>query len=90
MPATTDLDTLDVVTISVTGLPSFMTYDGASKELKIDRLEDELNTYIPISNYFVSVTLNDDQGGSTLYQIELNVLEAPNRDPEWAEPLLEK
>ena len=61
-----------------------MTYDGTSRELKIDNLEDELNYVIPISSYQVGVTLSDGAGGSNSYQLTLDVLEAPNRDPEWS------
>ena len=54
---------------------AFLTFDAISRELKIDDLEDELNTYIPINSYQVGVTLDDGNGGITTYQITLVVLE---------------
>ena len=65
----------------------FLTFDSVSKELKIDNLEDESNTYIPIASYVVDITLDDDHGGIVNYSITLDILEAPNREPEFATPL---
>ena len=90
LPATSDLDTQDIVseTVNIPAAASaFLTFDTASRELRIDNLEDELNDIIPIGSYQVDIALDDGNGGSASYQITLTVLEAPNRDPEFATDL---
>ena len=73
LPSTTDLDS-DTVSVTVTipsSASSFLTF--ASNELKIDNLQDELNTAIPLGSYNIDINLNDGVGGSTSYQITLEI-----------------
>ena len=78
LPAIKDFNTLNDVSLTVqipVTASAFLTYDAISRELKIDDLKDELNTYIPINSYQVGVTLDDGNGGISTYQITLVVLE---------------
>ena len=81
LPASTDLDTIDVVTVTAT-IPSsastFLTFDDTDKKLEISDLQDEDNTAIPIGQYVVDIALDDGNGGSASYQITLAIQEAPN------------
>ena len=70
MPATTDLDTSDVVTVSVSipvSAQSFLTFDNINNKLEISELQDELNATIPIGQYVVDIALSDGVGGSASY-----------------------
>ena len=70
LPATTDLDTNDVVTVTATipvSAQGFLTFDNITNKLEISELQDELNTAIPINTYVVDITLSDGNGGSTSY-----------------------
>ena len=88
LPAATDLDTLDVVTVTATIPPSaqsFLTFSG--NELRIENLEEELNQVIDLGSHVVDIRLDDGNGGSATYQITLEIQNAPNRDPEFAATL---
>ena len=90
LPATTDLDTNDVVTVTVTipaSVQSFLTFDDNNNELRIDNLEEELNIAIPLGSHVVNIDLNDENGGSASYQITLDIQNAPKSDQEQAATL---
>ena len=90
LPATTDLDTNDVVTVTVSipvSAQSFLTFDNTTNKLEISELQDELNTAIPINQYVVGIILNDGNDGSTSYSTTLDIQEAPNRNPGFATAL---
>ena len=90
LPATTDLDTNDVVTVTANipvSAQGFLTFDNTTNKLEISELQDELNTAIPIGQYVVGIDLSDGYGGSTSYSTTLDIQEAPNRNPEFATAL---
>ena len=91
LPATSDLDTNDVVTVSA-NIPapaqSFLTFDSTLNNIQISELQDESNTAIPIGTYVIGITLDDGNGGSASFSMTLDIEEAPNRIPEFATALL--
>ena len=86
LPATSDPDAADVVTVTVT-IPteasSFLTFDASTNKLEIAELHDPDNTTIPIGSYVVDIVLSDGNGGTTSSQITLDIQEAPNNPPEF-------
>lgn len=84
MPKTSDLDTLDKVNITAV-IPeeaeNFLTFDASTNQLEISELEDEPNIEIPLGKYTVGINLDDEHGGTPSFEIELEILEAPNQEP---------